>query len=283
MSIPKNFPRPNTAGSITLSHQERSHEERNRETALYHANLIQERKDAQIEILQSTETLLEFPRCATSNSAHPAEGDIINVKKLLRYFQPSDYDSLTKERNIDRRCGYVLCPCPNRLQNTNAKYRILRNKTTGEPSLKFVEREELEHWCSDECGKRALHIRVQLSQEPAWTRPAVSGCFTLLEGDGLQQRLDPDDIGNLNQELQKLEVGYEGERLIADLKELAVERGIGNTRSSLMEVNICESEWSEYVPPAPPYSSHISNSLVGDGPIEGYTPKFANSNIASRA
>ena len=32
-----------------------------------------------------------------------------------------------------------------------------------------MEKQKLEKWCSDECGRRALFIRVQLNKEPAWT------------------------------------------------------------------------------------------------------------------
>lgn len=262
MSILKSTPRPRTAGQQTLSRTER-----NTETALYHANLIQERKIVQAEILESTETLLEFPRSSTSDAAHPAESDTIEVKTLLRTFQPSDYDSLVEERIIDKKCGYVLCPRPHKLELTNAKYRILQGKSHGAASLKVVERQELERWCSEECGKRALHIRVQLDEEPAWARSAGSGGFTLLEEDISKQRLGVE--GNSDEELRNRNVDYERERFITSLKTLADERGdrgIHEGPSRLIKLAIREKERTRDP------TQNTSNSLGGS--IEGYTPNF---------
>lgn len=267
-SILKNVPNPNNSTQPALSP-----EDRNRETALYHANLLQQRKDVQTLIFEFTETLLDFPSSPASDPAQPSERDVVDVKNLLKSFQPSDYDSLIKERNIDKKCGYVLCPRANRLQDTDAKYRIFHGKNNGIQSLRFVEREELERWCSDDCGKRALFVRVQLSDEPAWSRAAGSGGdFTLLdEGDQHQQRLDAD--GELAQKLQNLDVGYGEERLIAGLKDLAIERGDGNTserRSRLIDVDIHENEGRGNTPPAP--SHRLSNVLWSS--IEGYNPRL---------
>lgn len=264
-SILKKVPKPNTP---TISR-----EDRNRETALYHANLLQQRKDVQCLILESTETLLDLPSPSASDPAQPLELDVVEVKKLLKSFQPSDYDSLIKERNIDKKCGYVLCPRANRLQDTGAKYRIFHAKNNGTHSLKFVERGELERWCSDECGKRALYIRVQLSDEPAWSRASGSGGdFMLLdEGNRNQQHLDVD--GELAQNLRNLDVGYGEERVIAALKDLAIERGDGKAserRSRLIEVDIHENEGRGNTPLNP--SHQPSNGLWSS--IEGYNPRL---------
>ncbi|MCJ1468674.1 hypothetical protein MMC07_007303 [Pseudocyphellaria aurata] len=264
-SILKTVPRPNTP---TISH-----EDRNRETALYHANLLQERKDVQCLILESTETLLDFPPSSASDPAQPSELDVIEVKKLLKPFQPSDYDALVKERNIDKKCGYVLCPRPNRLQDTDAKYRIFHAKKSGTHSLKFIEREDLERWCSDECGKRALYIRVQLSDEPAWSRALGNGeDFMLLdEGNRNQQHLNLD--GELAQNLRNLDIGDGEERVVAALKDLALERGdrfASEGRSRLLEVDIHENEGRGNTPLNP--SHQVSNGLWSS--IEGYNPRL---------
>lgn len=266
-SILKKLPKSNIPTQPTLSREDQV-----RETALYHANLLQQRKDVQNMIFESTETLLDFPSSLNSDPAHPLERDILDVKTRLKSFQPSDYDSLIKERNIDKKCGYVLCPRPNRLQDTDAKYRIFHGENNGTASLKFVEREELERWCSDECGRRALYIRVQLSDEPTWSRAAdYSGDLILLdEGNQYQQGWDAD--GELAQSFQNLDVGYGEERVTAALKDLAIERGDGNAsrrRSRFIEVDIHESI-GRGNPPAD--SSHqVSNGLWSS--IEGYDPK----------
>ena len=269
MSILESTPRPRTAGKQTLSRAER-----NRETALYHANLIQERKNLQTEILKSTEALLEFPRSSTSDATHPAESDVMEVKNLLRTFQPSDYDSLVEERIIDHNCGYVLCPRPHRLELTNAKYRILQGKSHGAPSLKVVHRQDLERWCSEECGKRALYIRAQLDEEPAWARSAGTGGFTLLEEEISKQR--PGVEGNPGEESRNLSVDYDKERLRASLKALADERGDRGIHAGpygLIKLAIREKERTRdvQVKPRNPTQNKL-NSLGGS--IEGYTPNL---------
>lgn len=274
MPILKSTPRLKTAGQQTLSRAER-----NRETALYHANLIQERKIVLAEIFESTETLLDFPRSSTSDARHPAESDIIEVKNLLRTFQPSDYDSLVEERIIDNKCGYVLCPRPKRLELTNAKYRILQSKCRGAPTLKVVERQELERWCSEECGKRALHLRVQLDEEPAWARSAGSGGLELLEEDVSKQRLVVE--GHSGEKSRNPSVDHEKERQIANLKELADERGdrgvhAGPSRLVKLAIREKEKTQDEQFDSRDPVQN-ASNSLGGS--IEGYTPNFSYGSI----
>lgn len=273
MPILKSTPRLKTAGQHTLSRAER-----NRETALYHANLIQERKIVLAEIFKSTETLLDFPRSSMSDARHPAELDIIEVKNLLRTFQPSDYDSLVEERIIDNKCGYVLCPRPKRLELTNAKYRILHRKSHGAASLKVVERQELERWCSEECGKRALHIRVQLDEEPAWARSAGSGGIELLEEDVSKQRLVVE--GYSGEISQNSSIDHEKESLIANLKALADERGdrgvhAGPSRLIKLAIREKEKTRDEQFDPRDPVQN-TSNNLGGS--IEGYNPNFSYGN-----
>lgn len=271
-SILKQVPKPDTPMLM------QPREDRNRETALYHANLLQQRKDVQNLIFESTETLLDFPSSSASDPAQPWEKDVVNIKNLLKSFLPSDYDSLIKERNIDNKCGYVLCPRANRLQDTNAKYRIFHGKNNGSHSLRFVEREELERWCSDECGKRALYIRVQLSDEPAWSRVSGSGGDFILLDEGNQNHGSLDDGGELARTLQNLDVGDSEERVIDALKDLAIERGDGiasGRRSKLIEVDIHENEVQGNTPPDP--SHQVSNGLWSS--IEGYNPRLKHGNV----
>lgn len=264
---------------LKTGQQTLSRAERNRETALYHANLIQERKLVSAEIFESTVTLLEFPRSSTSDARHPAESDIIEVKSLLRIFQPSDYDSLVEERIIDNKCGYVLCPRPKRLELTNSKYRILQSKSHGVPSLKVVERQELERWCSEECGKRALHIRVQLDEEPAWARSTGTSGFELLEEDVSTQRLVVES--NSGVKAQSRSFDHEMERLIANLKELADERGdigihAGPSRLIKLAIHEKEKTRDERFDTRDPVQN-TSDNLGGS--IEGYNPKLSYGNI----
>lgn len=136
-------------------------EERIKETAMHHARLLQERKNTELQILESLENLIDYPTQANSDAAHPSAADVSHVKQMLIPFQPSDYDALIEERNINRKCGYTLCPNPNKLQGTKATFGFLHSKGKG---LEIVDRKVLERWCSPDCGRRALYLRYVFSE-----------------------------------------------------------------------------------------------------------------------
>ena len=266
--VPRSILKQPTAQSSTPTKQATN--ERNRETALYHANLIQQRKDVESLILSSTEALLELPSTPDADPARPSSSDAAFAKNALKSFQPSDYDALITERNINHQCGYVLCPKDNRTQNTKAKYRILREKGKGADALRFVKKESLEKWCSDDCGRRALYVKVQLNEEPAWERRGeINGDILLLDDT-------QDDLGGaetLIQSMQNLDIEHPEEDMINKLKSLAIERGENRAPSrsfGLAEVNIQETpgDGNVYAP---------SNALTDGGnnafSVEGYNPR----------
>ena len=259
----------------------RSRDDRNRGAALYHAQLIQQQKEVEALILASTEKLLDLPSLSSADPAHPCSTDSEMVKSSLRLYQPSDYDSLIEERNINKQCGYVLCPKPNRLQDTQAKYRILYGRGRGPDALKIVERQTLERWCSDDCGKRALYIKVQLNEEPAWTRShTIDGNILLLEDIPNHQSSENREI-SLQEHFQSLNLNRE-EDLTAQMRTLAIERGDINASSksfSLAEPNIKEKTITEdeaFVPEPP-----TTNEVTADshGCIEGYRPQLIGKDL----
>ena len=259
----------------------RSRDDRNREAALYHARLIQQQKEVEALILASTEKLLDLPSLSSADPAHPCSTDSKLVKSSLRLYQPSDYDSLIEERNINQQCGYVLCPRPNRLQDTQAKYRILYGRGRGPDALKIVERQTLERWCSDDCGKRALYIKVQLNEEPAWTRcHTIDGNIILLEDIPNHQRSE-DSETRLQERFQSLNLDRE-EDLTAHMRTLAIERGDINASSklfSVVEPNINEKTIREdeaFVPEPPTTEEDTADS---PGSIEGYRPRLSGKNL----
>ena len=203
-----------------------SQEDHNRNLALYHANALQERKDAEAWVLASTEALVDFPRSPSSDPAHPSLQDVLAAKDLLKPFQPSDYDALVTERNIDKKCGYIFCPRPNRLQSTNARYRILQDRSKGRPIPHVVPKESLECWCSDSCGKRALFVKVQLSEEPIWTRTTDShtGNNTLNFWEG--ENLSADQSGDrLAPNMLALRLEDSNDNITTQLKGLVIGKG----------------------------------------------------------
>ena len=245
-----------------------SREDRIKETALYHARLLQERKDVEALILASIEALLELPSSPTANPARPCLPNTILVKKSLKPFQPSDYDSLIEERNINKKCGYVLCPRPNKQEDTKAKYRILPSRKGD--SVNVVERHTLERWCSDDCGKRALYIKVQLCEEPAWTRAgSADGTILLLEDEPSSQKKDEGD-STLIDKLRSLDMGLEEDEVVTKLKALAIERGDEKAPSrsfGLAEIDIREKAFVR----GP--SAKVGSLGGTSDSVEGYTPK----------
>ena len=152
-----------------------------RAIAVHHAQVLENRKQLELSILASVEHLLEYPTVAEGDDG----ADVAGLKRHLAHFQPADLDDLVEERNIACKCGYPLCARPNALQPTPpaaaAKYRVLRGRGASTPIV--VEARRLERFCGDDCARRALWIRVQLSEQPAWLRPAGSTghSITLLE------------------------------------------------------------------------------------------------------
>src|SRR6266536_6078284 len=208
-SILKKTPYPATSSSK---------EARDREVALYHANLIQQRKDIELEILLSLETLIDYPLAKFPyDASNPSPSDAKSFKNLLRLFQPSDYDALILERNINDHCGYILCSNTRLKESAGGRYRILGMSGKGK-DFRVVETAELEKWCSDACAKRALYVRVQLSESPAWERGAVE------TGVNIDLLDEPKLEGGVAERLQKLDLGGdEGKK--QDAADLALERG----------------------------------------------------------
>lgn len=248
-----------------------SREDRDRETALHHAQLLQQRKDVEALVLASIEALLDVPSSVDADPAHPSPSDAALVKNLLRPFQPSDYDDLIEERNINEQCGYVLCPQNKKKQDTKARYRILHGTGKTPDALKFVPTQSLEMWCSDDCGKRAMYIKVQLNEELAWIRAnSPSGDIELLE-----DRHSSNGAMSLVEGMTSLNVAPAEDHSVKRVKALAVERGDSSASSRpnrLGEVCIREKIIANSRTPCPEAPGGPSPSPRGS--IEGYTPRF---------
>ncbi|KAI9741512.1 MAG: hypothetical protein M1818_004318 [Claussenomyces sp. TS43310] len=246
-----------------------SKEERDRETALYHAHLLQYRKDLELQILLSTEELIDLPlvRGPEITSSSPSPADVKLFKKGLQCFQPSDYDALILERNINEHCGYVLCPKP-RVKEAKGKYRLV-GKSGRAQDFRIIEKEELEKWCSEDCARRALYVRVQLSECPAWERGTSAAEIELLdEHKSNEQRREE----TLAKDLRALELGTK-----QDKENLALERGDTSAGSldGLVGVGIREKDITQPAT-APSFDvDHLDNEL-GDMhlSLDGHTPKF---------
>jgi hypothetical protein len=247
--------------------------ERDRETALYHAYLIQNRKDIELEILISTETLIDLPTPNASTSvSSPSSSDVHTFKTLLQPFQPSDYDTLILERNINHKCGYVLCPEPNRTDDAKGGFRILGAGRGTNNQFKVVTKEELERWCSEECARRALYVRVQLSERPAWERGGSLKDVSPIE------LLDEPKRGVAESELVASlgGMGLDQEQEVKreqGVRDLALERGDSGRAAMSGRVNVTIQERQDTSAPKAPELENIEGRLDNMHlSIEGYTP-----------
>ena len=247
-------------------------EDRDRETALYHAALIQQQKDVEMEILDATERLIDFPLNATSTAAKPALSDVTLFKELLQLFQPSDYDILIEERNINDHCGYALCPSPRIRDGGRGTYRLLG--TSGKAKdFKVVRKEELEKWCSDDCAKRAMYVKVQLSERPAWERAASSQRIELLNEEKSEAEKRE---AQLAEELRRLNISREEKRNQSSA-QLAAERGDRGAvaQHGRVDITIREKEVTGVVKAPSLDDDAMDTTMTGmTMNLEGYTPKY---------
>ncbi|OAA76466.1 DUF408 domain protein [Akanthomyces lecanii RCEF 1005] len=186
-----------------------------RQIALQHAKVIQHRKDMEAEILDSLILLSEYPleRGASHTASTPAASDVAAFKTHVRLFQPSDYDDLIEERHVNGLCGYTLCPRPHRDYGPGGgEWKITRSG--------IVRRKDLEQWCSPACARRALYVKVQLSETAAWERAGMPD----VRIDLLEEAQLSSDMDAATQQLANLQI-EEQERQSRDAEALALERG----------------------------------------------------------
>jgi hypothetical protein len=310
-SPPTSPPKQQTSGtaSSTQSYQyrgDRNPDPRHLAIALHHAHQIQAQKDAEALILNRILDLVALPSSPSADPAAPSAADADALKSALLLFQPSDYDNLVLERNIEGLCGYALCPREHRKEDPKAKFRILWGpKGSGHGGrgreMKVVPRDKLEMWCSDECAERAMYVRVQLAEEPVWERRVEDGAAkqillleeastrkreksngrnkeTLREASGSNMPPSADDV--MVDGLKKLSVNYRPHRSSQGSKELALERGDSNAafrQRGRVDVQIMEkgstgsaSDGDRAGIPAAPVLRPESQT---GGSIEGYIPK----------
>lgn len=145
--------------------------QRHLDVALHHANILEQRKAVEAQVLDSILALMEFPSAPDADARRPSAADARAFEDTVATFQPADYDALIEERNIADKCGYALCPKPKARARSTAKKQFVDT----DRGVEIVDRKLLEVWCSDDCAKRALYVKVQLNEEPAWLRGGGHG------------------------------------------------------------------------------------------------------------
>ncbi|KAI1207092.1 uncharacterized protein F4807DRAFT_213856 [Annulohypoxylon truncatum] len=160
-----------------------------RELAIQQALLIQAQRDREDQIQDSIIELARLPLCTSSSpssttttspspqtpkttytASNPSPSDASQFLTAVRLFQPSEYEDLIIERNALNKCGYCLCPRPRTRLSGGGAYKLLNY---GRPDFSIVPRAELERWCSRQCARRAMYVKVQLVETAAAERAGV--------------------------------------------------------------------------------------------------------------
>lgn len=224
-------------------------DKRNLNIALNHANRIELQKKIELQIVQNIGTLLSLPAVSP-----PSDQDRRNFTTLIHPFQPSDFSSLVEERRINGTCGYTLCAKPPRVETLGASASW---KLKGKGAADF---------CSTACVRKALYVKCQLSEVPAWEREPGQQAPVVLPKE------DRPDVEVGRKGGGKVEVAS---TTVANGRELAAERGEEATSfkpRQVMTDSVVEKARSQTASaPLPPRPS--ANGSHG-GAIEGYESRF---------
>ncbi|CAK7562355.1 MAG: hypothetical protein SEPTF4163_000197 [Sporothrix epigloea] len=277
-------------------------EQENAEIARKHAAIVQQRRDLEAVIFQNIETLTNLPvaKGPGITAASPAAEDIATFRDLVRIFQPGDYDDLIEERNTYDSCGYSLCPNKRRKYAGGGTWKLVN---TGRKDFGIVAKGELEKWCSDDCARRALYIKVQLNETAAWERVGIPDIqIDLMVENAVKGKKEVPDAAvaseaALVQDLARLKLGEE-RRHAQIANTLAMERGDASTDqglnaegdhgqperimppmpTTLVDINIVEKK-VVMVPTAPTLQKNDETSSAGNDAshlvVEGHHIKFA--------
>ena len=245
-----------TTPKPTLSDEQKAQAERDRRNlgiALHHANRIQYQKDIEAQILSSIEILLDFP---ASESYTPAEAS--KFITLVQPFQPSDFDSLIEERTTNGKCGYALCSKPP------------RSVTIGPSVVWRLKGKGAGDYCSNDCVKKALYVKAQLSEVPASERGPNEQPEIVLYED------DPPSIAS-----SSTDKATSFQERVANDRELALERG--ETTASFKPGQVMTSAIINK-----PSNSHkplatIKNTPSSHKNIEGYEPRHGSKQTSTTA
>jgi hypothetical protein len=222
---------------------------RNLDIAMAHANLIQHQKNVEAQILNAITALIDFPASTPFSTK-----DALTFTALVKAFQPSDYDSLIEERQIDGKCGYALC--------ANQPRSITKG---GGAAWKL--KKGAKDWCSDSCAKKGLYIKTQLSEVPVWERARDQQPDIQLHEDDLP----PDSDAVMRRAKRAARVDAWRQR-VADGEDLAQERGEKPTsfRPNQVMTNLIVEKKKTALPKAPEFDEEFASPY---DLIEGYQPK----------
>lgn len=274
---PKGSPSATQPSNNTSASAKQPSKQDPRQIALQHARILQDRKDTEAQILENVITLLDFPRHPDRPASDPAPTDARAFASLVRIFQPGDYDDLAVERNLDGdKCGYALCPRKRRRYPGAGTYKMV-NK--GRKDFDIVETRELEKWCSTECTRRALWVKVQLNETAAWERVGLPDIEIELYPEKKDEQEGTTDTSSAKEgkseperlaaEMSRLQL-QEDRKAAKDAMSLALERGDDARVAPKGKVDVVVREKTVTTQAEAPA---LADGAEGDS-IEGYKIKF---------
>lgn len=134
-----------------------------------------------------------------------------------------------------------------------------------------MKREELAMWCSVECKKRALYVRVQLNETAAWERAGMPE----IRIDLLDETATGTDADQAAQAIERLKLENH-EKAARNSAALAIERGESpGSAPNLSKVKVTVQEKDVQAPGEQP----ITGSADDYRAVEGYRSKL---DMASR-
>jgi len=237
-------------------------------TALHHANLLEDKKRLQREVIQSIELLsllpdISFPPSLLppSASAYLDQDPRMAFCQRVSLFQTSDYISLLQERTINSLCSYALCPNPPRslalFPSSRSKLSFLASRIRSEHSResdknmnRLLEHDiTIDQFCSNLCAQRAMYVLAQLRSTPCWERQSWSaadnsGVVKLLDNYPSDTRIENDNRETVDgEEKDKNQTNQESEEEKNMKKEELEKERIGNkltTKDGVLMNNIVE-------------------------------------------
>ncbi|KAI0152306.1 Rtr1/RPAP2 family-domain-containing protein [Hypoxylon sp. NC0597] len=269
-----------------------------RDVAIQQALLIHQQRQLEDQIQDSIIELARLPLAPSSSpspgqpqpydASNPSPTDADSFRSLVRLFQPGDYEDLIEERNTLGKCGYTLCPNPHIKLGKGGAYKLVGYGTR---NFNIVPRKELERWCSTQCARRAMYVKVQLSETAAAERAGIPSIrIDLLDEPKQGDHNSKDDSSNDNnnndeeaakrvaRELRSLEADKE-KKAARDAGLLALERGDARERPSTKQVTLTIREKSVTTAAREPSlddDGDGENHLMLDGYKTTFDPKAHN-------
>ncbi|KAL7627607.1 hypothetical protein AAE478_001800 [Parahypoxylon ruwenzoriense] len=269
-----------------------------RDVAIRRANIIHQQYELEDQVQDSIIELSRFPLASSSpdnnggnnddsndngsnnnntpttyDAANPSPADASAFRSLVRLFQPGDYEDLIEERNARGLCGYVLCGRARIKFGSNGGFKLVNY---GRADFNIVPRKELERWCSQQCARRAMYVKVQLSETAAWERAGIPSIqIDLLDepdsGTKTKEEADEDDATErVRRELQSIELDKE-RKATRNARDLAMERGDAGDKQSTRSVEVTVTEKSVTKAVEEPSLSEGNDAHLM---LDGYKPKF---------